>query len=306
LKDLLQRLAFVLLAAFLWLLTKSASTGVTLRLSQEVVITDIPGVIPEEATQTVVLDMIVKSAGLKSLGLRLSGLPVVTYSYQSLNISEWGTEDLLWWVVHNRNVLEGDLPEGVQLLDLRPDSLFIPITPMDSKSIPVVFQGVVPLPEGYQSTDRLKLEPSSVVVYGPKDALDEIHSLVLEPDHLKWGTEPGIFEAKVHSRERLTFSHQRILMQIKAEPFTEWRGNIPVVVVGVPQGLRVETVHDSVKVSIPIPTRLYRPQAHADWIAQVNFSSWKSAGYPELVKPVLELPGGPVVLPAIRPIVFLP
>jgi hypothetical protein len=305
LKDLLQRLAFVGLAAFLWLLTKSASTGFSLHLTQEIVITDIPGVIPEETNQTVHVELLVKTAGVKSLGLRLSGLPTLTLGYHTLTMSTWGTEDLLWWVANNRSLLEEELPDGVQLIHLKPDSLFLPITPMASKSIPVVFRGIVPLPTGYQTTDQPQLEPQSVVVYGPQDALDGIQELALNPSQLESGTSPGVYEAKIEPLNRLTFSHQRILMQVKVEPFTEWKGKIPVSVVGVPKGLKVVAVPDSVDVSIPVPIRLYRKRPQADWVAQIHYPAWKEAGQPEWVRPVLNLPSGPLLLPAIRPIPFV-
>lgn len=303
---MLQRLAFVALAAFLWVVTKSASTGFALHVTQEVDIVDIPGVIPEEATQSVAVELILKGSGLKMLGLRLSGLPTLNLGYHQLNISTWGQEDLLWWVAQNRTLFESELPDGIVLVDVKPDSLFLPITPIASKAIPVLFQGVIPLPEGYQAMDIPRFEPKSVVVYGPQDDLSTLNELALGPADMEAGTAPGLFEAKLEPRGRLTFSHQRILMTVQTEPFTEWHGAIPVVWSGVPRGIQVWSIPDSVQVSIPVPVRLYRRQAHADWVAAVDYAAWKASGSPELIQPMLQLPGGPILLPAIRPIAIVP
>jgi hypothetical protein len=112
---------------------------------------------------------------------------------------------------------------GVQLVDVKPDSIRVEFDRLARKRVPIVLDDVLGLREGYGQVGQIVLSPDSVTIAGAETIIRGIDS---------WKTSREIFEnvkAPIDADvplapsgpHRLTFSDPRVHVMINVEPYAE-------------------------------------------------------------------------------------
>lgn len=134
------------------------------------------------------------------------------------------------------------LRPGVQLVDMKPDSVFLGLDRFVRKKIPVVLDCVVSFRDGYGQVGTIAVEPESVTIGGAESVLATIDS---------WKTQKTVFEGLKNPVEAdvplaasntylVSLSVPTIRVRISVQPFAEKVfSGLPVEIYAVPPNREV-------------------------------------------------------------------
>lgn len=150
-----------------------------------------------------------------------------------------------------RDQIEGQLGQGVGLLQIPADTIFMNFQQLQSKTVPVRVQASLDFAQNYMLDGAIRLEPSQVHLLGPPDEIDsilEVHTAPLSLNNVK---EDFAIELSLEEAGKLThteFSEDRIQVSGKVFRFSETVLQLPVEVVNLPDGLNIQTFPEFVGV----------------------------------------------------------
>mgnify|MGYP002064299194 CR=1 FL=1 len=137
------------------------------------------------------------------------------------------------------------------MLQIPSDTIFMNFQQLRSKTVPVRVQTALDFAQNYMLDGDLTVEPSQVHLLGPSeeiDSIEEVHTKPLTLSDLKadFQQELALEEADIYRHTE--FSEQRIRVSGRVFRFSETVVEVPVEVVGVPEGIEVQTFPESVGV----------------------------------------------------------
>ncbi len=115
------------------------------------------------------------------------------------------------------------LPENVNIIDLRPDLIEFQPEPLAFKEIPLLLDNRVELSAQFMLIDSLEISPSTVKVSGPASVIKNMNSWVTEPLILEKVESNFTKKLKVlsHTNKNVSFSPNQITVSGKVEQVTE-------------------------------------------------------------------------------------
>jgi hypothetical protein len=115
------------------------------------------------------------------------------------------------------------LPENVNIIDLRPDLIEFQPEPLAVKEIPLLLDNRVELSAQFMLIDSLEISPSTVKVSGPASVIKNMNSWVTEPLILEKVESNFTKKLKVlsHTNKNVSFSPNQITVSGKVEQVTE-------------------------------------------------------------------------------------
>jgi YbbR domain-containing protein len=197
------------------------------------------------------------------------------------------------------------LPNGIDLVDLSPESLFVSLDDSGEKKVPVVLNADVSCAEGYGLADPPMLAPDSVTVRG---AL----SVLLPIEHVR--TEHMVYHSLKTTLDRsmtlennvpivLAMDPPAVRVLINVQPFAEkTMTGIPVEVTSVPDNREVILVPPRMEILVRGGINRLAEISSSDCTVRVDFAQLLD-DTTRTVIPRVELPEG-VSLIARRPEVF--
>jgi len=150
-----------------------------------------------------------------------------------------------------REQIERQLGQGIGMLQIPSDTIFMNFQQLRSKTVPVRVQATLDFAQNYMLDGDLKVAPDQVHLLGPPEEIDsiaEVHTEPLSVSDLKadFQYELGIEEAE---RYRYTeFSEDRIQVSGQVFRFSETVVEVPVEVMGVPDNIEIQTFPETVGV----------------------------------------------------------
>ena len=150
-----------------------------------------------------------------------------------------------------RNQIEQQLGQGIGLLQVPSDTIFLNFQKMKSKTVPVRVPGELDFAQNYMLDGGLILEPEQVHLLGPPSEIDSIEMVYTEP--LPISGIKGDFkqELLIDSRYRqpnTEFSQDRIQVSGSVFRFSEAVIEVPVEVINLPDSTAVQTFPNMVGV----------------------------------------------------------
>ncbi len=150
-----------------------------------------------------------------------------------------------------REQIERQLGQGIGMLQIPSDTIFMNFQELRSKTVPVRLNATLDFAQNYMLDGEVTVEPDQVHLLGPPEEIDsvsEVHTEPLSLTDLKadFQFELGLEEA---SRFRYTeFSEVRIQISGRVFRFSETVVEVPVEVIGVPEGIEIQTFPEAVGV----------------------------------------------------------
>jgi YbbR domain-containing protein len=186
----------------------------------------------------------------KSDGWRLAALLLGRTPKFSLDLS---TLRQYKGVVTLKDVAERiSMPMGIQVISMRPESVYIAMDRSAQKMVPVVFDYQLSFREGYGEVGVAVVTPESVRIKGAEDVLRSITS---------WKTERMVFddirapiEAEVPLADTsymLGFRPPRVRVHVDVQPFAEKPfPGVPVEVLAVPKGREIILIPPKIEIIV--------------------------------------------------------
>ena len=148
-----------------------------------------------------------------------------------------------------RDQIERQLGQGVGLLQIPADTIFMDFQQLQSKTVPVQVVSSLDFAQNYMLDGPLVIEPRQVHLLGPPseiDTIEQVHTEQLALSELKdnFQLELGLREAA--SLPHTQFSEDRIRVSGWVFRFSETVIQVSVEVINVPEGIEIQTFPDVV------------------------------------------------------------
>ncbi len=198
----------------------------------------------------------------------LSGMPRVTFK---------GVDGVIITTKEYQNRIEGKLATGMSLVDISPDTLFVPLEDRVSKKIPVKLDAKIEFKQQCQLSGSIQLQPDSIVVSGPKNIIDTLMFVSTRTQLFSELKDTLIRNVGLNDEKWVDYSTKRVVVNIPVEPFTEASVQVPLMAEGLPDSLILKTFPSEVKVSyrLGLSKALYKPSdfSFALDFSEINFNN---------------------------------
>ncbi len=178
-------------------------------------------------------------------------MPIVfdvnSFSLNRLPDTETRNYYILSSVAANR--IAGQLGADIDILDIRPDTLFFSFTRMISRKLPVKPALDLDFNQQFMVKGNIDVEPDSVMVHGPESVIDTMKFVPTKETVIRGLNKSTRKNIELTDIEKLTFSPNVVLVNIPVEQFTEASINIPVEVTNLPDTLTMKTFPSRITVS---------------------------------------------------------
>lgn len=145
------------------------------------------------------------------------------------------------------------------VISLETKELIVPIDRMAAKEIEVLFQGEVSLSQGFKMIGPPKIEPNKITVYGPSQMIDTISSIrtiYTRLEGLRNNINKAIALESLFSNE-LSRSQDSIFWSAQILEYTQKQIELPVELINVPRGKKLQIFPEMMTLSVEIPVNEY-------------------------------------------------
>ncbi len=168
--------------------------------------------------------------------------------------------------------IENKLDNGMELIGITPDTLFVPLMKRVTRKLPVHVDANVSFEQQCYFSGGISVRPDSIVVSGPESILDTlsfVSTIRLVYEEL---TDTLVRNVMLTDYEMLEFETKRVVVTIPVEPFTEASVMVPVGALNLPDSLVLKSFPSEVKVSyrIGLSRKLFNS---TDFSINVDFST---------------------------------
>ena len=288
-KDLLMFLVFLFVSASFWLLNALrddyvASFDVPVRFVN----------VPENQvlvqTDDQAIQIKVKGSGFSILRQYLSS----SFTPPSFDVSRLrrpsnddnGQAFLLTQEQYNH--FSGQLYLGMELVDLSPDTIFVGVQNLETRKVPVIFNGDIQLEKQFLLSGPVVFDPDSVEVTGPESLIDTL--LAVPTKYMVYEKVRDSLKQNVSLLHPggLRLSNKSTSMLIPVEPFSESSIMVPIHVIGLADSLRGKTFPSEVKVTFRTGISKFEKISVADFRATVDAGTVFSGDRPSRLKVKIE------------------
>lgn len=267
---------FLVISIFIWLLN-ALSKNYTTQLQYPLVYDNLPedrvlvGELPSE------LDLSVNALGYALLRYKIFRRPdPVRLSVSSFNLSRSQDPDenrgyLL--TRYLRDHIARQLPSELQLLDLRPDTLYFQFAGLGQRRVPVQHSLEFQVDKSFTLKDGVVLSPDSITVSGPDIVLDTLSSVRTESRNLELLNRSFEDRLALVKLEGVEYETSRVQCRIELEKYTEVQLSIPVEVINLPDSLTIQTFPSKIRFVCNVGLSKYERVNSFPFRALVDYSA---------------------------------
>ncbi|MFW5890474.1 MAG: YbbR-like domain-containing protein [Marinilabiliaceae bacterium] len=232
------------------------------------------------------LNLKVKAVGFVILRYQVSN----TFLPLTLDVSEMntatidGTEGAYAVTNENENRIVGQLSQGMELMDIEPDTLFVPLVEHRTKRVAVKAQTRLSFAKQHMQAGAVILDPDSAEISGPRQIVDTMSYVRTRPLVYEELTDSVSSVTSLVLPSRVEASVKRVSATIPVEPFTELNMRIPVRVTGLPDTLRIKTFPSEVQLSFHVGMSKFENVDESDFRAEIDATPVLAENRPERLK----------------------
>lgn len=165
-----------------------------------------------------------------------------------------------------RNIIASQLSSDIQLIGIKPDTLFIEFTDLVSKRVKVLPNFRYTLARQHMLSGSILVEPDSISISGPASILDTITQMRTQLLVAEGIDNTSSFSLNLQPINQIGFSHRKVNLTIPVEKFTEFELEVPVNVTNLKNGSKVILLPPVVKL------QCYAPIGRFDGIKPAGFN----------------------------------
>ena len=195
------------------------------------------------------IEITVKASGFKISMLNLRK-KVIDIELNTLSKKNTNT-----YYVLTRNYfskIKNQLADGVTLQQIEIDTLFLSLGSLQSKKLVVVPNYKINYHIGYDLSEAIAISPDSILVSGPKNQIEQLQEIQLEPfelSNVKENFSKEIHIAKPKKLSNLRFETEIVTLKGKVEKFTEGTINVDFEIINVPKDFNITTLVKSISLT---------------------------------------------------------
>ncbi|WP_016775931.1 CdaR family protein [Anaerophaga thermohalophila] len=284
-KNVVVFLVFLVIATGFWFLN-ALRKEYTATLSYPVKFVNIPEdkMLPDDFKSRI--EVKVRAVGFVILRYQLSN----TFLPLTFNVSEMqplkteAGEGVYTLTSGEHNKIVGQLSQGMELIDVNPDTLFVPLAEKSSKRVPVRVSADIGFEKQYLQAGPILVQPDSVMISGPKQVIDTVKYIETRELQLEGLADSISTVIPLIIPSQVKASEKRVTAIVPVEPFTELNLRIPLRVYGLPDSLRIKTFPSEIQVSFRVGMSKYGTIDESQFHAVVDASPVLREDRPDRLK----------------------
>lgn len=223
--------------------------------------------------QDSVVEVVVSASGFRLLPLFFED-NVLRVDYNT-DITQ--TSNKYFWISKDiKPKIQSQMGEQVQILSVKPDTLWFKFEALAVKKVPVKLGSEVVFKPGYDVVGNFKIEPDSVKIIGSETDIKMINSIETEPfpkTEVHKDIDVSLQLNLPESYNHLKLSSRKVVISGKIEKFTEGTVNVPVVITNVPSNVQLNFFPKTVTVSYYLPLQEYKTVKPSQFKVECDYSS---------------------------------
>lgn len=261
---------FILISLFFSLLTKLTRTC-TQTISFNVQEINLPEeeVLVKDSTHKVELTITAK--GFKFLKYYLKQ-PVLNVDFSNISRQK---ENYVWTERQELSNIKNQFDPSEMIENISPDSLLFKYDVNTIKKVPVKIESNTSFALGYDLIGTLKSNPDSIKVIGPKSIIDTISNIKTRVLKLNDINSNINIQSKLilpKTENELSFSSDKVLVTGEIEKFTEGSVNVPITIVNVPEGVKLNYFPKEVQIVFYTSLSNYKKISSSDFDIKCDYS----------------------------------
>lgn len=199
-------------------------------------------------------------------------------------------------------LIKTKLSVSTELVGYSPAIISLETAKLQSKTVPVVFDGEMRTSAGHLVIDSVSIIPNEVKIYGTGEQLRNISQVVTEYsvfENLKATSQLG---AKVKAIEGINIKPNKVEVYIPINEFTERQFEIPITVTSEPEDLDVKFFPSKVKITFAVTLDDYKKIIPEDFEIEVDYNSLKTLSVDQIELVLSKYPPS-IKNPHISPVV---
>ncbi|MFD1063634.1 CdaR family protein [Winogradskyella litorisediminis] len=215
--------------------------------------------------------VVLEAKGFILFNYLFSPSETITIDAQS-DVSKKGNR--LFWDIENRKYeLKQVFGKSVNILSVKPDTLFIDFDVLASKNIPVEIEKNISFTEGFDLIKDLKLSQDSVKIIGSKTLIDKISSIKTKSLILK-DVNSNINQTIAISNDNKNLKIVPETLEVTAvvKRFTEGKVLLPIKKINVPENTNIKIFPKQVELIYYVDIESYKSIKPEDFEVVADFS----------------------------------
>lgn len=268
-------LVFLVLSFVLLVLTKFSKTY-TEKIQLDVEYQNLPEDIAITIDEPMEVDVEVRTVGFR----------ILAYYFKNKTINLDMAEDVvlqdssyLYIPDANDRKITNRLGNEVEILSVKPDSLIIPFSILNTKKVPIIINSEITLASGFDYVDQLKSSPDSVNLIGPNSVLGDISFIETENiqlEDISKSTKQRINLVKPENAQvKLGESSTEVVVDVSK--FTEGTVQVPITIQNLPKNLKINYFPKTVSVSFYVSLDNFSKIKPEDFEVVCDYSQIKNS-----------------------------
>ena len=162
----------------------------------------------------------------------------------------------------------------IKIKAINPDTIFFKYDKNYIKKVPVFLNETIDFAPGFDVTDEFKIKPDSVKLIGAKTILDTINEVLTEPFTLE-EVNTSILQTVTlnipESFKSIRLSNTKVTVSAEVEKFTEGSLDVPVRIINVPEGTRINHYPKTVTILFYTSLSNYKNINESQFIVECNY-----------------------------------
>ncbi len=282
-------LAFLVISTGFWFLN-ALRKDYTATLNYPVKFVNIPEnkMLPDDLKNKISLK--VRAGGFVILRYQL-GNTFLPLTFDVSDMKPWASGDKtgVYTVTkdgHNRIV--GQLSQGMELIDIEPDTLYVPFVEKGTAVVPVRIQTQLSFEKQFLQAGPVLLEPDSIEIFGPKQIIDTLEFIEARPLIYENLADTVSTMVGLNLPPQINSSVRRVVATVPVEPFTELNVSVPLRINGLPDSLRIKTFPSEISISFRVGISKYEKTDRSMFRAVVDLDQVFKEDRPDRLKVRLE------------------
>lgn len=171
----------------------------------------------------------------------------------SLNLNNLMKKGASYYILPNTQLssLNAQLTGETEIIRILKDTIFIEIGTNKTKKVPIIAKTDIQFKLGYNFTEKLQVNPDSIVISGPNKYIDSIKKIYTTPLKLNDVYENINMELSLivpKNTKNVVLSTNTVELTGIIDKFTEGSFKIPVLIINQPDGIKVNPFPKQIEV----------------------------------------------------------
>lgn len=250
---------FLLLSVIIWLLN-ALGKNYTDFIEYPVTYSDLPQdkILIGELTKN--LELRVNAHGYALLRYKLIGRPEpIKFNLSTFAMSREDNDSSRLFILtrYVKDQVSRQLPQELQLIDIKPDSLLFHFARLEDKRVPVKSNLRFEIDKQFTIREKIFLTPDSVDVKGPDFMLDTLKAVYTVNNDLGLLSKTFSGEVNLKPDSDFEYSTNKVNCLIELERFTEVEFYVPITVLNLPDTVTLQTFPSRIKVTCSVGLSQY-------------------------------------------------